>query len=103
MPPSRAGLALMSLLVVSPKILVEPTRPVGNLEGGFKPEGRMFSSWESGRSMLNAGLIVVARSGRPDLSRESRKSSQAIEGDTSLAIDGPRAAQYAKHEDVHDP
>lgn len=105
MPPSLTLLALMSLLVVIPNTLPEPPILAGSLEGGFKPEGCMFSSCEGGRSIVNAGMLIVARCGRPDLSRKTKRSSQAIEGDTRVAIYRKRSGTSNRTlglEEMHD-
>lgn len=49
---SRALRALRSLWLVSPSVLPALDIMAGSLDGGFRPDGRMFSSCDCGRSMM---------------------------------------------------
>lgn len=56
MEPWPAVRVLRSLDVVSCRVALPPLN-AGSFEGGFKPEGRMFSSCDAGRSMLRPETI----------------------------------------------
>lgn len=81
MLPSLAVLALTSLLVVSASALPIP-KLAGSLEGGLRPDGRIFSSCEGGRSMakavVKAAAAVEADCSGLDRSNKAQRSSHAM-------------------------